>query len=172
MADSATGVDDRQREALWESLQLHLEAEGVELDDLDVRGRGSGRIVRVTVDAPGGIDVDRIAELARGLSRLLDDSDPVAGGYTLEVSSPGLERQLRRPAHFAKAIGREIDIKTSDEIEGARRHRGVLESADEGTLQLTVDGASRSIPMSAVERAKTVFRWEKSPKPGGKRGNR
>lgn len=159
-------------ERLWETLEPYLEAEGVELDDLDVRGRGNGRLVRVTVDAPGGIGVDRIAELSRGVSRLLDEEDPVPGSYTLEVSSPGLERPLRRPAHFAKAVGREVDVKTVAPIDGAQRHRGVLEQADDRGLRLAVDGSARSIPMDSVVAAKTVFRWEKSPKPGGKRGER
>lgn len=159
-------------ERLWVVLEPYLEAEGVELDDLDVRGRGSGRIVRVTVDAPGGVGVDRIAELSRGLSHLLDDSDPVSGSYTLEVSSPGLERRLRRPTHFAKAVGREVDVRTAAEIEGVRHHRGTLEQVEDSTLHLTVDGANRAIPIASVEQAKTVFRWEKTPKPGGKRGKR
>ncbi len=159
-------------ERLWAVLEPYLEAEGVELDDLDVRGRGSGRIVRVTVDAPGGVGVDRIAELSRGLSHLLDDSDPVSGSYTLEVSSPGLERRLRRPTHFAKAVGREVDVRTAAEIEGARHHHGTLRQVEDGTLHLTVDGAIRTIPIASVEQAKTVFRWEKTPKPGGKRGKR
>ena len=159
-------------ERLWETLEPYLEAEGVELDDLDVRGRGNGRLVRVTVDAPGGLGVDRIAALSRGVSRLLDEQDPVSGAYTLEVSSPGLERPLRRPSHFEKAVGREVDVKTVEPIDGAQRHRGVLERIDDSALRLVVDGAERAIPMGSVAQAKTVFRWEKSPKPGGKRGKR
>ena len=159
-------------ERLWETLEPYLEAEGVELDDLDVRGRGNGRLVRVTVDAPGGLGVDRIAQLSRGVSRLLDEQDPVSGSYTLEVSSPGLERPLRRPSHFEKSVGREVDLKTVEPIDGAQRHRGVLERIDDAVLRLVVDGAERSIPMDSVTQAKTVFRWEKSPKPGGKRGKR
>jgi len=157
---------------LWESLEPYLEAEGVELDDLDVRGSGNGRIVRITVDAPGGIGVDRIAQLSRGMSRLLDEDDSVSGSYTLEVSSPGLERRLRRPSHYQKAVGRELDVRTVEEIEGAQRHRGVLEKLDDGALRLGVDGGTRVIPIQAITQARTVFRWEKAPKPGGKRGKR
>ena len=159
-------------ERLWETLEPYLEAEGVELDDLDVRGRGNGRLVRVTVDAPEGVGVDRIAQLSRGVSRLLDEQDPVSGSYTLEVSSPGLERPLRRPSHFEKSVGREVDVKTVEPIDGAQRHRGVLERIDDAVLSLVVDGTERAIPMDSVAQAKTVFRWEKSPKPGGKRGKR
>lgn len=157
---------------LWETIEPYLEAEGVELDDLLVRGRTNGLIVRVSVDAPGGIGVDRIAQLSRGVARLLDETDPVSGAYTLEVSSPGLERMLRRPGHFEKAIGREIDVRTTDSIAGAQRYRGVLERIDGSTLQVAVDGAVRAIPMDSITQAQTVFRWEKAPKPGGKRGKR
>jgi len=157
---------------LWQMLEPYLVAERVELDDLDVRGQGSGRIVRVMVDASDGLGVDRIAQLSRGVARLLDEADAMSDGYTLEVSSPGLERPLRRLAHFVKAVGREIDVKTRDPIDGAQRHRGVLEKVDDEALRLIVDGAPRTIPMGAVTKAQTVFRWEKAPKPGGKRGNR
>lgn len=159
-------------EWLWEALEPYLEAEGVELDDLDVRGRGNGRLVRVTVDAPGGLGVDRIAELSRGVSRVLDESDPLPGSYTLEVTSPGLERTLRRPSHYAKALGREVDVRTAEPIDGSSRHKGILESADDDGLVIVIDGASRRIPTTAVSKASTVFRWEKAPKPGGKRGKR
>ncbi len=155
---------------LWDTLESYFEAEGVELDDLEVRG--SGRIVRVIVDAPGGIGVDRIAELSRGVARLLDTTEPVDGSYTLEVTSPGLERLLRRPSHFEKAIGREVDVKTTEEIEGSKRHRGVLEGIGEGRLRLAVDGTTRTVPLQSVAQARTIFRWEKAPKPGGKRGKR
>ena len=157
---------------LWQVLEPYLEAESVELDDLNVRGQGNGRIVRVMVDSAESLGVDRIAELSRGVARLLDETDAMSGGYTLEVSSPGLERPLRRLAHFVKAVGREIDVKTRDPIDGAQRHRGILEQADDEALRLIVDGAPRTIPMGTVTKAQTVFRWEKAPKPGGKRGNR
>jgi ribosome maturation factor RimP len=166
MADTMTG------ERLWQVLEPYLAAEEVELDDLDVRGGGRGRLVRVLVDAPGGLGVDRIAELSRGLSRVLDEQDPINGSYTLEVSSPGLERSLRRERHFEKAVGREVDIKTSTEVEGATRHRGALTSFSDGTAILDVEGQARAIPIASIAQAKTVFRWEKAPKPGGKRGKR
>ncbi len=154
---------------LWSLLEPWLDAEGVELDDLEVLGGGAGRVVRVFVDAPGGVDLDRIADLSRGLARLLEDTD--LASYTLEVSSPGLERNLRRPAQFRKAVGREVVVKTRDEISGARNHRGILAAVGEGDVLVSVDGADRSIPLDRVTQARTVFTWEKAPKPG-KRGVR
>lgn len=155
---------------LWDVIERYLGAEQVELDDLDVRGRGRGRIVRVTVDAEGGVGVDRIAELSRGLSRILDDEDPLPGSYTLEVTSPGLERVLRRPAHYRKAIGRDVVVKTAVPVEGSQRHEGTLRDADDEAVTVVVDGVSRRISIGDVTQAKTVFRWERAPKPGRKRG--
>lgn len=156
---------------LWEVLEPFLVAEGVELDDVELLGRGAGRILRVTVDAQGGIGVDRIADLARGMSRLLDEDALIDGPYTLEVSSPGLERALRRPSHYAKAVGREVVVKTRGPIEGAQSHRGILSEVAEGSVAVLVDGHDRRIPFDDVTQARTVFRWEKPGKPG-KRGGR
>ena len=161
------GADERHGdERLWDLLGPYLEAEGVELDDLAVLGRGAGRMVRVTVDSAGGLDVDRIADLARGLSRLLDESDEIDGPYPLEVGSPGLERTLSRPAHYLKSVGREIILKTRATIEGTQSHRGVLMDVSDDRVAIAVDGADRVIPLSEVTRARTVFRWEKPAKPG------
>ena len=135
-----------------------------------MRGTGRGRVVRVTVDSPEGVDLDLIAELSRGLSRLLDEEDAVEGPYTLEVSSPGLERTLRKPEHFGKAIGREITVKTGAPVSGARNHRGILESADDDEIVVAVDGTPRRIALADIAQARTVFRWERAPKPGHERG--
>jgi ribosome maturation factor RimP len=155
-------------ERLWELLESHLRAEGIELDDLVVRDQGRSRLVRVVVDGEGGVGVDRIADLSRSLSRLLDQEDPVPGSYTLEVTSPGLERALRRPEHYRKSVGREVVVKTREDVAGARSHRGILEAFDGAVLSLSVDGAARALPLDLVSEARTVFRWDKAPKPGRK----
>jgi ribosome maturation factor RimP len=154
---------------LWGLLEPWLEAEGVELDDLEVLGTGAGRMVRVTVDAPGGIGVDRLADLSRGLNRVLDEEPAIGASYTLEVSSPGLERPLRRPSQFRKAVGREVVVKTREEVLGSRSHRGILTSVGDADVLVSVDGTDHPIPFDSVTQARTVFRWEKAPKPG-KRG--
>ena len=163
-------------ERLWGLVAPYVEAEGIELDDLEVVGQGNGTIVRVTVDGPvahnGGRDsvpVDRIAALSRGLSRLLDAEDPIAGAYTLEVSSPGLERKLRRPSHYRKSLGREVKVKTHAPVDDARQHRGNLAAADADGFTVEIDGQSRTIAYENVASARTVFEWEKASKPGTRR---
>ena len=158
----------RVPEGLWEQLDGYLAAEGLELDDLEMVGTGRGRVLRVTIDAADGIGVDRLAETSRGLSRLLDQDERLQSSYTLEVTSPGLERKLRRPEHFAKSIGREVVIKTHQEVDGERAHRGSLETSDNEACVIAVDGSDRRIPLAAIASARTVCRWEPAAKPGAR----
>lgn len=158
----------RGLEDLWELLDAYLQAEGLELDDLELVGQGRGSVLRVTVDMDGGVGVDRLAETSRGLGRMLDDHERLQKSYTLEVTSPGLERKLRRPRHYAKSIGREVAIKTHEEIEGERAHRGTLVSTDEVACVIAVDGHDRKIPLASIASARTIFRWEPAAKPGAK----
>jgi len=154
---------------LWSAVESYVAAELLELDDLVILGEGSGRIVRITLDGVGkepSLAVDRIADLSRGISRVLDDLDLFQSAYTLEVSSPGLERKLRRPRHFEKALGREIKVKTHAPVDGERTHHGVLKDAGETTFVLDVAGEDRSLGYDAVASARTVFLWEAPVKPG------
>ena len=129
-------------------------------------------VLRVTVDRPGGVDIGLIGRLTRDISRMLDETDPIAGQYTLEVSSPGLERVLRRPDHFIGAVGTLVSLKTRAGVEGDRRIKGVLVSAT--TDSITVEpregtpGTVRAIALADIERARTVFEWGPAPKPGTK----
>lgn len=154
-------------EELWNVIAEYLEAERLELDDIELLGSHTkGRILRVTVD---GADLDRLADLSRGVSRLLDQHDVVGGSYNLEVSSPGLERKLRRPAHWQKVIGREVTVKTQQPIDDSRRHDGVVVDADAVAASVEIDGRIRRIPFDAITSARAVYRWEKPVKPGQKK---
>ena len=161
MADAA--------ENLWQLLQPYVDAEGIELDDVEVLGSEGPRLVRVTIDGPGPIDLDRVARISRGVSRLLDEADPFPGSYTLEVSTPGLERKLRRPRQFEKAVGSEIKVKVKAPVDGERTHRGTLSAADDAGFTTTSDGVERSFAYGDVSQVRTVFAWETSTKPGQRR---
>lgn len=149
----------------------YLEAEHLELDDLELRGGGRARVLRVMVDGEGGVTLDRLAETSRRLSRLLDAEDDLQGPYRLEVSSPGLERRLRTARHFEKAVDREVVIKVR--MEGNTKSlRGRLMSADNQGCQVSVDGDDQWFPYGDVLSARTIFRWQAAPKPGrGKVGS-
>jgi len=139
--------------------------QGIDLYDLELNG-GS---LRVAVDRPGGIGMDAIAELTRAISRALDEHDPISGHFTLEVSSPGLERQLRTPLHFQGAVDAAVTVKTVAGFDGARRVAGILHQADERGIVVATgppDGPLVAIGYDDIERARTVFEWGPTPKPG------
>ncbi len=150
---------------IWNLVEPYLAAEQLELDDLELSGHGRGRVLRVTVDGED-VNIDRLADLSRSLSRLLDNETDIEGQYQLEVSSPGLERKLKRPAHYHKSVGREVVTKVADG-DTKTTLRGKLAAADESSFTVVAEeGTARVISYEDVITAKTVFRWEKSPKPG------
>ncbi len=144
-------------------------ARGLELYDVQVTGTGRARVVRVAVDAPGGVDLDAVAEVTRAVSAALDDAEPLDGPYALEVTSPGLERVLRRPAHFQGALGATVSIKTAahDEVPAQRRH-GILVAADDAGIEFEVDGAIERLSYDDVLQARTVFDWKSAERPGSR----
>lgn len=151
---------------------------GLELYDLEY----AGGTVKVTIDtppgSPGGVDVDQLARATRLISRDLDHADPIPGQYTLEVSSPGLERNVRLPRHFQREIGKQVAVRLTNVVNGERRISGVLVAASETDFTVrTETGDERVISLDQVDRARTVFVWEAAPKPGsaksgGKKGAR
>lgn len=136
---------------------------GLQVYDIEL----AGGVLRVLLDCPGGVDVDALSEATRRISRALDDAEVMAGSYTLEVSSPGLERRLRTPDHFAGAVGELVKIKLGRHVEGERRVEGTLTAADTDALTVTdADGDVHRVPVADVESARTRFEWGPAPKPG------
>lgn len=153
------GLVDRVTE-LIEPIVASLGAELIDVEH-------AGGILRVTVDEGSGISLDRLAEVTHAISRCLDDADPVPGHYTLEVSSPGLERPLRTPVHFTRAVGQKVSVKTKPTFDGERRFVGILVTADEAGFSVsTGPGDAIAVAYADVDRARTVFEWGPSPKPG------
>lgn len=141
---------------------------GVELLDVEYEGG----VLRLVVDHPDGVGMEAIAGVTREVSRALDHEDPISGSYTLEVSSPGLERPLKRPAHFVRALGSEVSVKTVPGTEGDRRVAGVLAEADvDGIVVRSADGAERRLRHDEVLKANTVFTWVPEPKSARKGGD-
>ena len=137
---------------------------GLDLVDVELRPG----TVRVVVDRPGGADLDVIARATTAVSAVLDGHDPMPGRrYTLEVTTPGLERPLRRAEHFSRAVGETVTVRTTTGSEGERRVRGRLVAADaEGFV---LDGhdlpeGGRRFSYDEVERARTVFEWGGQPR--------
>ncbi len=149
---------------------------GLEVLEVEVKAG----LVRVVVDAPGGAELSVIADATRAVSAVLDAHDPMPGRrYRLEVTSPGVERPLRTPAHFARAVGEKVSIRTRAGGEGERRFTGLLVSADDTGFVLAgedltgqgLEGAGtgqegRRFAYEEVERARTVFEWGTAARPG------
>jgi ribosome maturation factor RimP len=131
-------------------------AADLELYDLEL----AGGVLQVSVDAPGGPDIGTISQLARTLSRALDEHDPIDGAYTLEVGTPGLERPLRTPDHFARSVGMTAKVKTKPGVEGERRVEGTIAAAAEDSVTIRdPDGNDRTLRYEDIERARTTFEW-------------
>ena len=144
-------------------------AADLQLDVYDIERRGA--TMRVTLDTPpgsdGGITLDSLSLATRLISRELDHEDPIAGHYTLEVTSPGLERQLRTPAHFQREVGKTITVRLRDPQADPRRLQGALIAADDRDATLLLDdGTERSVALDDIDKARTVFEWGPKPKPG------
>jgi ribosome maturation factor RimP len=126
----------------------------------------------VLLDRPGGIDVDALTSATRQISAAMDADPSFQGAAMLEVSSPGLERKLRTPEHFAGAVGDRVKIKLRPGVEGDRRLDGVLSTATVDTVTVTPDaGDPRTVPLEDITTAHTEFVWGPAPKPGGKAGS-
>lgn len=150
----------------------------LDLYDLEFR---SGTL-RITIDTPvgstAGVDLDTIALATRLIGREFDHHDPIPGHYTLEITSPGLERTLRTPEHFRREVGKEVALRLRDTTNADRRVQGVLVAADEVGATIRLDevsadsAAERTVPYAQIDRARTVFTWGPSPKPGKKAAKR
>lgn len=160
IADSnGTGVEGRSLDALERALSPVVGTIGLEVLDTEQ----AGRTLRVVVDGTERLDLDRLAEVAQAVSSFLDEHPDLAPrrSYELEVSSPGLERRLRRADHFARAIGNRVAVLTSPTAPGERRAEGTLKNADANGFSLVLDdGSTRNFSYREVDRAHTVFDWK------------
>jgi ribosome maturation factor RimP len=144
--------------AVTEAVEPVVRALGLDLYDVEVQGSGRAKVVRVLVDRDGGVDLDTVGEAAERISPVLD-GDQLAGvlpgPYALEVSSPGVERTLRRPEHFRRAVGSTVSVKAP-----GRRVRGELVDADDDGFVVRLDGGDEErIPYSDTSQVRTVFEW-------------
>ena len=138
-----------------------IEGEGLELVDVTF-GRESGRrILRITVDRAGGVDLDTISELSQKVSRRLDLEGFEPGPYALEVSTPGIERPLRRPQDFRRAVGERVLVKTDEGV-----LEGELRAAEDDAIRIAAAEGERLVALAKVAAAKTVVDWEEELKGG------
>ena len=142
-------------------------ASDLELDVYDVERRGG--TVRITLDTPAGstegLRVDTLALATRLISRELDHQDPIGGRYTLEVTSPGLERPLRTAAHFQREVGKDVLVRLRNAPNDDRRVRGVLVSADDTAASVRdADGTEHRVDYTEIDKARVVFDFDSAKK--------
>ena len=138
---------------------------GVEVLELALRGQGRGRVLSVIIDAEEPVEADVVEVVSKDLSRALDQDDPVAGSYTLEVSTPGLSRPLQTRRDFRRQRGHEVSIvrggsaDTAEGVPGETPVQGMVVDADDEVVTLEVDGSQVRIPLSEVVQGKVVLPW-------------
>jgi ribosome maturation factor RimP len=131
-------------------------SEGMELVDVELGGAGGRQALRLFIDKAGGVSLDDCTSVSRAVSAALDVEDPIQGAYDLEVSSPGLDRPLRTPEHFAKFAGQKVRVKAYGpvpECENRKTFVGILEGYDDGRIVVNVDGKVFRVPHAQVSKA-------------------
>jgi ribosome maturation factor RimP len=154
-------IDIRYMESASDSLNsligATVESMGFEFVGLEYGGQaGSGGLLRVYIDHADGIDVDDCADVSHQISGVLDVEDPIQGNYTLEVSSPGLDRPLFSKRDFERFAGRRVSIKLRVKLQDRRRFEGLLQGMREGHVVLVEEGVEISLPLDQIEKARLV----------------
>lgn len=141
-------------------IQAQVEEDGYELLHIEMRPEGGASILRIYLDRPGGINIDDCAATSKKIAVLLDVEDPVTDKYTLEVSSPGIERPLFTEKDYIRFLGKEIRLVTKNKIENQRKFRGQIESFKNGVLDLLCDGQTIRINYDEIKKANLVYDFE------------
>ena len=148
-------------EKLTELSERAVTGTGIDIAEVQLRGAGKARLLRVYIDKPGGITHADCELISGRLGRLLDEEDAVPGdSYTLEISSPGVERKLSQPRDFQRVVGQKIRLAVRDPIEGQTRLEGKLALFAEGILHVEISPGHRvQVPLEQVQKANLKFEW-------------
>lgn len=158
----STRSDDAIEPRLEALAETVVAEAGLELVELDVRGKTGSRVVRVIVDSDDGVSLDTCAQISRELSEALDADDFIPGRYTLEVTSPGVDRPLRSARDFTRNIGRDVRIwRTREAIDAGAKGEadGALLGVEGDVLTLEVDGDTHHVPLAEIDRGKVLLPW-------------
>lgn len=150
MADHADNNVVESIKTLSENL---LSDNDIELVDIEYRGEGRGRLLRIYIDKEKGVTVDDCADFSRELSVILDVNDVIPGKYTLEVSSPGLRRPLKNIEDYKKFKGKLVLVKTIESINNRKVFKGILNTCSEDHILIEIDGVSYEVPFHLIKKA-------------------
>ena len=144
------------RDELTNLLEPTIEGLGYELSDLEAKSGGQNGVLRLFIDKADGISLEDCEKVSLAVSALLDVEDPLPGSYNLEVSSPGSDRTLTKPAHFERFTGETVKVQMRFPVEGRRRFRGKLVASDEENIVVEVDGVPHTLTISTIDSARLV----------------
>ena len=146
---------------VWEMASSVAAGEGMEVVDIEFRPEGSrgGKVLRLYLDKEGGPGIDDLTRVSRQLSELLDESPDVPGPFTLEVSSPGINRALTKVEHFVRYAGKKVRVRTQEPVEGRRSFLGVLKEVMKDEIVVALEGREYRIAFSQIEKANYEHEW-------------
>jgi ribosome maturation factor RimP len=150
-------------EQIWGLLEPVVRSEGLELIEVEYRREPHGWVLRLFIDRDDGISVEDCARISQVAGDLLDVADPIPNPYHLEVSSPGLNRPLRKLEHFRRHIDKIIEVRTLTPMGNRRNFKGVLVDVDPTRITMNCDGQVFEIPLLLLERARLCY-FESSEK--------
>lgn len=130
--------------------------EGCELVDAEITSDGGRKVLRLYIDKEGGVIVDDCARVSHAVEDILEVEDAVDGRYSLEVSSPGLERPLRKREHFIKAVGHRVRVTTREKIQDRKNFIGFLKELQDTQVTITVDGQDFFVPFEQIAKARLI----------------
>lgn len=149
-----------KQELLQNLITPVVESLGCELWGLEYLTQGRYTTLRIFIDGPNGVSLDDCEKVSRQISSVLDVEDPIDGEYTLEVSSPGLDRPLYTEAHYARYIGEIVNLRMRIAKDGRRRFKGVINKVENGTLVLQVDNQEVSLLIDTIDKGNLMPRYE------------
>ena len=153
----AGDVVKKSETLIAEMITPTVEALGLELWGIEHGGQGKNSLLRIYIDSEEGITIDDCERVSRQVSAILDVEDPIAGEYTLEVSSPGMDRPLFTEEQFKRYVGEVVNVRTRGPINGRRKFKGTLVEVSDGTVVINIDGEDYQLPHADIDKASLVF---------------
>lgn len=145
-----------KEQKLLDALEPRAVDEGIEIVHIEIAGAKKAPVIRVYIDAEGGVSFDELSAAQAWIGQMMDDIDPFPGAYTLEVSSPGIDRPLRTREHFARFAGSRAQVRTIAPLDGRSNFKGTLEGVDGDAVRIGTEEGSFSIPFADIKRANLI----------------
>lgn len=154
------GLLTKKEQSLLDALEPTAKQNDIEIVTVEVIGSKKAPVIRIYIDAAGGVSFQELSGAQEWIGEMLDRIDPFPGAYTLEVSSPGIDRPLRTPEHFRRFAGEEVSVRTARPLEGRSSFKGTLVSATDDEVVVETEDGPRTIPLSEMKRAHVIGKIE------------